>query len=169
MSKVIIWDLDETLLDTSALKGARDNKNWGFVKKNLDKVRPYEGILEIYNKLKSNYKFAIVTNSPKWYAENLLSKFELNYDILLTYRSAPRRKPNPDPFLKVLSDLQIASVNALSIGDSIDDLYASLNANIKFIGVGWGSTGAEKLVLTGAPFVVKKPEEIFLIIANIFY
>ena len=78
--KCIIWDLDETLLDTSKLKIFRDMKNWETVRNSFHLVEEYDSLLQIYNRLHKNLNSVIVTNSPSWYCKALIQKFNIKTD-----------------------------------------------------------------------------------------
>lgn len=74
--KAVIFDLDDTLLDTGALRAARGDRYRETVKAQLDEVRPFParqgaiGAEAVPAALSAQgLKVGIVTRSPRWYAE----------------------------------------------------------------------------------------------------
>jgi len=138
-----LFDLDMTLLDTSALLDARTRQNWGYVRANLALVTPYRtnpqlAVHEIPGMLRgAGHKVAIVTSSPRWYAQALLQQFNVPYDTLVASGDTQERKPHPAPLQKALADLQVAPADACYVGDAKDDFEASYRAGIRSIGAGW--------------------------------
>jgi len=45
--KAVIFDLDQTLVDSKHLKKLRDSRQWSEVFKNIDSIKPYPLIDEI--------------------------------------------------------------------------------------------------------------------------
>jgi HAD superfamily hydrolase (TIGR01549 family) len=138
-----LFDLDMTLLDTSALQAARDQRNWDFVFANLRLVRPFSadtvtaahlvpGVLHGLG-----HPVAIVTSSPRKYAKALLKKFKVHYDTLVAYEDTPNHKPHPDPLKAALKGLGVKASNAYYVGDAKDDFAASYHAGIRSVGAGW--------------------------------
>lgn len=106
--RVAIYDLDNTLINTSQLEEYRKQKNWKMVYENFhrtlldEKVKLY--IENLNTKLFS--EFFIVTSSPRNYAERLLKyhKF-LNGVKIIGYHDTQKKKPSPDPYLKALENI----------------------------------------------------------------
>ena len=48
-----IFDLDQTLVDSSLLESMRSSRNWKEVLSNLDLVKPVAGVTEFLTSLKS--------------------------------------------------------------------------------------------------------------------
>jgi len=140
----IIFDLDMTLLDTSALLPARNAGNWGYVWRNLGLARPFvvdppqPAPHEIPGILRGlGHPVAIVTSSPRNYAEALLTQFNVPYDQLVAAGDTTRYKPDPEPLEKALELLGVAPADAYYVGDAKEDFEASYHAGIKSIGAGW--------------------------------
>ena len=74
----IIFDLDETLVDTNSVSQYREDRNWAKAIKNLHLTNVYPEIKEMLEVLsKSNIKYGIVTSSPRKYAEAVVSYHKL--------------------------------------------------------------------------------------------
>lgn len=96
----VVFDLDETLLDTSMLRADREHGRWRQLATRLDEARPYahmESSLQAASlpvrATTMGFQIGILTHSPRWYAERLLDEFGIRCDALVT-GSRPFR-PNP--------------------------------------------------------------------------
>jgi phosphoglycolate phosphatase-like HAD superfamily hydrolase len=58
--------------------------------------------------------------------------------------------PKPDPAALIAYMAESPSSSILMVGDSAVDVETSLNANVDFIGAGWGYGSVEELVLAGS-------------------
>nr|WP_254330243.1 HAD-IA family hydrolase [Corallococcus exiguus] len=132
-----------TLLDTSALHKSRDRRDWGYVSDNLHLARPFKANStlrphELPAKLRElGHLVAIVTSSPRWYAEALLNRFKVPYDALVANRDTKERKPHPAPLKKALKQLGVKASSTYYVGDTKEDFEASFRAGIRSIGAGW--------------------------------
>ena len=86
----VIFDLDETLLDTSTLRDDRRPRRGGQLALRLDEAEPYvhRGASVQAAELPARahelgFVVGILTDSPRWYAESLLGAFGIYYDALL--------------------------------------------------------------------------------------
>lgn len=132
----VIFDLDNTILDTSSLKQIRESRNMDALDKNLDTLEIHDAANRLINFLfEENIKLGIVTNSPRWYAEKILKHFKI-FDLfqsVVTYNEVSFYgiKPSPTGIKKVLADLQITDPSTvLYIGDEPNDVIASYNAGV---------------------------------------
>ncbi|ATB36261.1 hypothetical protein CYFUS_001675 [Cystobacter fuscus] len=143
MKTAVLFDLDQTLLDTSALADARARGDWDYALSNLASVKPFftpgsplphqmPGVLH-----GMGHPVAIVTSSPGRYARPLLAKFQVHCDALVAYEDTSAHKPDPDPLNEALRRLGTNASNAYYVGDAVDDFAASYNAGIRSIGAGW--------------------------------
>jgi HAD superfamily hydrolase (TIGR01549 family) len=142
---VFIFDLDLTLLDTSAIETLRKAHLWNEVRSNLHLVRTYprrQDIAphELLSLLREQgHKVGIVTSSPQWYAEQLLGNLKIPYDTLVAYGDTERHKPDPAPLILARRRLGCAEADpCLYVGDEITDFEAAYNAGMVSVGVRWG-------------------------------
>src|ERR1700729_2850956 len=97
----IIFDLDETLLDTSILREDRTHRRWRQLAARLDEVRGYSDdrsrvqAVELPARVKDmGSHVGVLTHSPRWYAQRLLTGFDIPYDALITGSDGYATKPD---------------------------------------------------------------------------
>ena len=131
--KAIIFDLDQTLIDTSALKYWRDEFAWEECYNHLHLTRTYPYVHSFLDSLTAE-KVAVVTNSPNSYAKRLLEYHGIYYDYLVAYQKHGRNKPYPDQLLKCAKELGIEPECCMYIGDDPNDIAAAKVAGFHAIG-----------------------------------
>jgi len=140
-SPSVIFDLDDTIVNTSALMALRNAKKWRECTSQLFLTKLFHGVLESFTILKSEgIKIGIVTASVSYYAEAVLQYHHIPYDSLICYHDCPRPKPAPDPIIMCLTRLSGSREKALGIGDAIVDAVAYKAAGIPAWGAGWSTT-----------------------------
>ena len=76
----IIFDLDLTLIDTTCLEEYRNTKNWQQAYNMIPQTSMYLGIQEVFEIIKKhNIITAIVTTTPRPYAEKLIDYYTNYY------------------------------------------------------------------------------------------
>jgi HAD superfamily hydrolase (TIGR01549 family) len=161
MSKYIVFDLDQTLVDTSRAADARKSRNWQQVYSLIPSFILYNGMADVFAHIRNNQlKICIVTTSPGTYAKKVLQYFNIPYDHLVDYFAVSFRKPHPESFLKAQSLLGCECNAMLSFGDRVIDIEASKAAGIKSVACTWGSDEVEALKSSGADFTINHPSEI---------
>lgn len=144
--KCVIFDLDQTLVDTSKLAPLRDKGQWREISNKIHESILYEEIKKILEHISSqNINIAIVTSSPSSYAKQVLKYFDLKFDYLIGYHDVRKIKPDPEPMLKVLNHFNLNSSEVISFGDRDIDIKSSNAANIKSIACCWGNSKCELL------------------------
>lgn len=133
-----------------------------YLKHNLDRTRPYDGVLELLAELKRRgKKLAIVSN--KFYAatQDLAHHFFADtIEVAIGERENIRKKPAPDTVLEALRQLGASKDGAVYIGDSDVDVMTAKNSGLPCISVLWGFRDKEFLIEHGATLFVKSPHEI---------
>lgn len=137
--KGIIFDLDQTLIDSSSALELRRNREWRNVYKLIPNFTDYPYISELMEELKSkNIKVCVVTSSPRSYCEKVLNNFGWSFVGTVCYHDTTRRKPHREPMDKALQLLSLKPNEVVSVGDDINDMISSNSADIVSIGVTWG-------------------------------
>ena len=140
----IVFDLDDTLLDTSALRVARSQRDWGSVKALLDRVQPFPmraggiSIESLPARLKaSGLRVGILTHAPRWYAETLVRRFGIPFDAMITGSDPYPPKPDPTSLRQIISELGADVGNSAYVGDDPVDITAAAAAGALSIGACW--------------------------------
>jgi HAD superfamily hydrolase (TIGR01509 family) len=152
--KAIIFDLDDTIINTSEIKRLRKhpwNECYSKIPSNT-----YNLMNQNLIKLLEDKKFlvGIVTNSPRPYATRVLSHHNVRYNDLICYHDCTRRKPHPEPLIKSATNLGVHPKEVISIGDHKNDIFASKSADMTSIGVTWGESTREELASAGSDYLV---------------
>lgn len=130
------------------------------------KTKPYDGIIQLVEKLKKrNINVAVNTNKPDFVA-NLITKYF--FDNIFTVGADTekrRKKPFSDGVDYIIEKFQIQRENCIYVGDTAVDIETAKNSNIKSIGVLWGFRTYDDI--KGADYIVSKPEGILKIIENL--
>ena len=133
-----------------------------YLKHNLDRTRPYEGVIGMLRELKRRgKKLAIVSN--KFYAatQELAHHFFADtIEVAIGERENIRKKPAPDTVLEALRQLGASKESAVYVGDSDVDVMTAKNSGLPCISVLWGFRDKEFLIKHGATLFVEKPQEI---------
>ena len=131
-----IFDLDQTIVDSDAVKKFRDNKDWGSVKANMDLIKPFNEVISFMKERKDDGDcIEIVTTSPKWYLDELVNKFNIPLTSQpFAYGDSEKHKPDPEAFVKAFDVMQDDALNdyiifdeVYCVGDSYNDYLCALN------------------------------------------
>ena len=124
-----------------------------------DKTKPYDGIIELLQKLqKQGVKLAVVSNKADYAVKALCEQYFCGYfDEAVGEREGISRKPAPDTVYEVLKNLQIDKSQAVYIGDSEVDVQTAKNAEMDCIAVNWGFRDVDVLKAAGAEVIVSDP------------
>lgn len=140
MIKCLIVDLDDTLINTQALEHLRSERRWGEVGSRIHLCTPHSQVLDVISTVRSiGLKICVVTNSPSHYAQRLLKYFDISVDYLVGYHDVRKPKPDSEGIERVLFHFQISALEAVYLGDSIDDFIASNAANVAYFAVDWSN------------------------------
>lgn len=154
MVKMVIFDFDLTLFDSSAIKHLMDKRQWLLVYKNINKCSFYPNSLSTLSKLReNNINIAIVSNAPSSYVKKVLAYFSVEIDFVVCFHDVKQHKPNPEGVYKVLNHFNIKNNQTLYIGDNDIDYNTAYNANIDFFGVPWGTFTQEASIINYANFI----------------
>lgn len=136
--RAIIFDLDQTLIDSSKIEHLRSKKQWNKVLESFELIEFNTKIGQLLNILvPTGLKIGVITNSPSKYAGSVLEHFGIPFHSLIGYHDIKNRKPSPEAFIKTLGNFRITSDMAISFGDQDNDIIASKKANIYSVGVKW--------------------------------
>lgn len=128
----------------------------------LDNTKPYNGILEVLNRLKSDgMKLACVSNKNDEPAKILVEHFFPGlFDYVSGAMEGVERKPSPEPVRKCLDALGIENSEAVYIGDSDTDIKTAVNSGLDIISCTWGYRTREFLMENGAVCICSDPVDL---------
>lgn len=123
----IIFDLDQTIIDSSIAYAERHAKDWHSVYKLIPSMRPYHRIVS-FIKLAVNMgiKVAVVTSSPRPYCEKVLEYMDITGVITVCWHDTMRHKPDPEPLLLAIDKMgNQEGKKIIVIGDEESDIIAA--------------------------------------------
>lgn len=129
----------------------------------LDTTKPYPGIVDLLENLRSeNIALAVASNKYQYATQKIiegtLSQFE--FVAVEGQREGRNRKPDPSIIFSILEKFPVAKSDVLYIGDSGVDIECAKRACVESIGVTWGFRPASELRRANADHVVSHPSEI---------
>ncbi|NLN13143.1 MAG: HAD family hydrolase, partial [Arcobacter skirrowii] len=100
----------------------------------------YDGVKELLDDLKGEFKFSVATNANSDYARKMLGHLEIDryFNSILGYNDVLAPKPKPDMINRILDLNSIKKENAQLFGDSTKDTIAAFNAGVDGVLVNWG-------------------------------
>lgn len=136
-----------------------------FIEKYAKEVKPFDGVVDLLYKLKSNNKkLAIVTGSDKELIEaDLPKEIKKIVDVIVTADQIQFRKPHPQPYQKALELLNAKPYESLSVENSPTGIMSAKNAGLYCIGI-TTTLSEEKLKL--ADLIVKDHFELSKYLLN---
>ncbi len=153
--KAIIFDLDQTLVDSQNIEGLRRTRQWSLVYKSIPSILSYNGIDEILSLTRENdIKLAIVSSGPSSYVQRVLNHFDWRFDAVVCYHDTIKHKPNPEPFMEAISRLNLPARECWAIGDDPKDIIAAKASGTYSGAALWGALDRDALLK-------EKPDQIF--------
>lgn len=125
-----------------------------------DYTSPYDGIIDVINKIKENgIKVAVVSNKADYAVKPLLNHhFKDIFEYGVGLKDGIRKKPYPDSCNEILNKLNIDRKEAVYIGDTEVDIETAKNAGMDCISVSWGFRSKEELINAGACKIIDGPD-----------
>ena len=152
---MIIFDFDQTLVDTRPVEALRAARRWREVMAQTPRLRVYDGIDGLLQKLhERGQTLAIFTTSPDMVPKSFIKQRKWPIDIVVGYHQVRNRKPHPEGLLLAMSRAAASPEDTIHIGDQPEDTEASRAAGVLAIGSAWGIDDA-------AALEASKPDRIF--------
>lgn len=108
----------------------------------------YDGFMDVFEAFKKNHiKQAIVSaKTHKQYELDICSKGIDQYmNTVILAEDTTKHKPDPEPLLKCIENLNVPKEEVIYIGDALSDQQSSINAGINFGYAKWGSVSTTPL------------------------
>jgi len=130
------------------------------------KTKPYAGILELLDNLKSqNIKLAVFSNKADELTKKIASEIFPDYfDTAVGLSTEELKKPNPFEAIAISKKWNLKPEEILFVGDSDIDMQTAVNANMFPVGVSWGYRTEEELKTSGAKVVINNASELIEIL-----
>jgi HAD superfamily hydrolase (TIGR01509 family) len=158
---LVIFDFDQTLVDTSPVEALRNAKNWQAVMAQAPRLKVYEGISELLANLhKRGQPLAIVTKSPDMVPKAFIKRHKWPIEIVVGYHQVRRRKPDPEGLLVAIAQAGADPKETYHVGDRPEDTAASRAAGVVAIGSAWHTADLSALKAS-------KPDHIFATVAEL--
>jgi phosphoglycolate phosphatase-like HAD superfamily hydrolase len=161
----VIFDLDQTIIDTQIAEPDRAKRNWFAVYQLIPRFTLYPGILDALAWIQEReIAICIVTSSPEIYCKKVLQYWNIPYHHTVCYHDTTNKKPHPEPMLKALERMRMQSVGSISFGDRDIDIISSNGAGIKSVACLWGALDTTTLLQARPTFAAAEPHDIIKII-----
>lgn len=151
---MIIFDFDQTLIDTSPVEHLRRPGGWTKVTSSMSTLLVYEGVHALLHELHGlGQTLAIVTTSPNMVPDEAIKLYGWPIDFVIGYHQVTRRKPDPEGLMLAMQKGGATSSDTIHVGDKPDDTRASRAAGVIAIGAAWGAADVEALKTSKPDFV----------------
>jgi len=130
---------------------------------------PYPGISQLLQNLhREGIKLAVASNKYQKGTTELVQHFfpEIKFEAVFGQREGIPTKPDPTIVHDILAVAGVKKQDVLYIGDSGVDMQTAQNAGVDVVAVCWGFRPREEMEEFRPKYIVEKPEEILLIVAE---
>lgn len=163
--EAVIFDFDNTIASTDHFEVFRTRRDTSGLEQHLreQEFKAFDGIAFLLDELRKNQiPLAIVTNSPRWYVDRLLTHLQMTsfFDVIISYNEvgADDKKPSPKGLILALKEMGFSvSQKIIYVGDDKDDVIAAYRAGIVPI-IGQWTTSKEPI--SYMPFGVLSTNEL---------
>ena len=159
--------LPESINDTAKVREfiteyrSEYKKNW------KNKTRPYDGIVELIETLRSlGLRLAVLSNKPHDSTELCIREFfpSNKFNIVLGHRPGKNPKPDPGGAIEIAEKINLPPYQILYLGDTSVDMKTAVAAGMYPVGVLWGFRTEKELRENGAKDLINKPTELIQIL-----
>ena len=144
--------IEQRLDDCAALYRVLFEQN-----KSIYRIQPFPHVVETLEELRSQgYKMGIATSRGLPSLMDFLDDLGIAhcFDCLLGADSVTRHKPDPEPVLKTLRELNSGAEEAIVVGDMPVDILMGRGAACLTCGVSYGNSTREELAEAGADYII---------------
>lgn len=164
MYKGIIFDLDQTIVDSTIAEVYRKQRNWSRVYSLIPSFKLYNGYNDVFTFIMTNkIRCCIVTTSPSIYAQKVVSYFKIPCEFIVDYFATANKKPHAEPMLKALELFGLTNREVISFGDRAMDIISSNSANIISVACTWGTKEKDALLNAHPSLTIHKPSDILTV------
>lgn len=164
----ILFDLDQTLIDSKCSLNYRLARNWRRVYSLIPQFVVYDGLQNLLRNIsKSDIKIIVVTSAPASYCNKVLSFHEFPYNGSVCYHDTNHHKPHPEPMDLALHKFGFAPTEVVSVGDEVKDILSSRAAGIFSIAAAWETQGYEDLLSSPWEYFCKTTYDLDIFLSNV--
>lgn len=170
MNAAVLFDLDDTLIDSDHLRHYRDTQAWGLLTDSvLSQIKPFTGVNQLLQSLRDRgCGIAIVTTSPNWYADKIVRALGLPCDTIVASGDVKYNKPDRAPSKLALERLGHGdSATSFVVGDRCVDIASGDPVCKWTIGATWGAKNMRDLLLSYPKFLTGNPIEVLKIVDDV--
>jgi phosphoglycolate phosphatase len=169
MNKGVIFDLDQTLIDSSCFEKLRQVRDWKSINAQIHNAREFPHVSDIIRVLNENgIKVSIVTSAPKSYCKSIIKYFDWEIDFIVGYHDvAPHIKPNPRGYEMVLENLSLNIHETIVVGDRNIDIHAANSIGLKSIFCTYGNTD-KNYFESSTTYIANSTDDVFNTLKEFF-
>jgi len=134
-------------------------------------TRPYDGTVEMLDRVGAIARLAVLTNKPKYATTRLLAALDLGryFADVIGGDTAVARKPDPAGLLSLVERAGLPSTRALMVGDSVADVRTAVAAAVPacLTRYGFGFAQVPKDERSAVAYEVDRPSEIATIVERL--
>jgi phosphoglycolate phosphatase len=129
------------------------------MRKSMDKVYPYEGIVELLTTLRlEGFSIGVLTSNQASLVQEFFKKHSFpNFDFVVSEKTIFGKDK---ALKKIIRSFALEKQRVLYVGDEPRDVTASHKAGIRVIGVSWGLAGVEGFEVIAPDVLVHTPKEL---------
>jgi HAD superfamily hydrolase (TIGR01549 family) len=164
MKAGVIFDLDETLIDTTAALNELQQQEWHDAESCLSKFRLYNGMKEVLSFLLDHrISIAVVSTSPSQYCRIILDHFGIAVNCIIG-KDKDEKKPSPAPMIDAICQMGTDRQTTLSFGDKAKDIMSARAVGIPAVGCTWGVKDETELLAAMPDLIIKDPIQIIEVV-----
>lgn len=158
---MVIFDFDQTLVDTQPVEHLRKARNWREVMKRTSELAVYDGIHDLLRLLHgAGIPTAIVTKSPSMVSKAIVAQHSWPIDIIIGYHDVSQRKPHPEGLQLAMTRASAQPGTTYHVGDDPLDTVAARAAGVHALGSAWGIPDSTALAQS-------RPDTLFTAVADL--
>lgn len=148
--------------DEKFISEALEYYNGCYARHMLNKVKPYEGIMNFLTALENKkISLAICTNKQDFAAKAIAEKIlsPIKFAAVVGDIPGQPRKPDPTRALAIAKKISVQPSEVAYFGDTAVDMQTAHNAGFFSVGVTWGFRPKSELIENNAEFIIDKPDD----------
>lgn len=138
-----------------------------YARHSKDHTKPYDGIVELLDKLKGRgITLSVASNKHHQATVELINHYfgHDRFSVVYGKREGIRPKPDPTIVFDIIRECGVSITEVIYVGDSDTDMQTAQNASVLSVGVAWGFRTQQELMEHGAKYIIKTPKELLSLI-----